>query len=230
LREIWLAVGDRTRDVGDVRISWTLRTLALALAAVTLPPFASACAQDNLHRLDTSEPVTYFIAGGAAEAGGSEGDGALALAALEAWAGLADRPLSLRPGPEATATLRVYWVPAGSGLYGEMRSRTVDGRLAADVFVHPDTDALGGDVARVAREDPLYRDTVVYLTCVHELGHAFGLTHTNAFADIMYSFQYGGDIVAYFGRFRERLGARAGIRMTSPFSAADAEAFRSLYR
>jgi hypothetical protein len=105
----------------------------------------------------------------------------------------------------------------------------VDGRPAADVFVLPDTDALGPDIARVARTDRLFRDTIVYLTCVHELGHAFGLEHTDAFADIMYSFQYGGDFVAYFRRFRDKLRSRDDIRGASPFSPADGAAMRSLY-
>ena len=140
-----------------------------------------------------------------------------------------DPVVEVVPGPEESATIRVYWVPAGGGLYGEMRGRMVDGRLAADVFVHPDTEALGLDIARRARLDPLFRDAVVYLTCVHELGHAFGLAHTSAFADIMYSFQYGGDFVAYFMRFREQLEVWDDIEGALPFSAADGNTFRSLY-
>jgi len=133
------------------------------------------------------------------------------------------------PGPEASAIIRVYWVPAGAGLYGEMRGRRVAGRLAADVFVRPDTDGLGLDIAQRATLDPLFRNSDVYLTCVHELGHAFGLRHTSAFADIMYSFQYGGDFVAYFMRFREQLAVWDDIEHASPFSPADAGTFRSLY-
>ena len=179
--------------------------------------------------MDRSEPITYFIAEGSSASGFKEGDRALAEWALEAWGGQVAPPVDMVPGPEASATIRVYWVGAGAGLYGEMRGRMVEGRLAADVFVHPDTDGLGPDIAQGARLDPLFRDTVVYLTCVHELGHAFGLPHTSAFADIMYSFRYGGDFVAYFMRFCDQLEVRDDIGSASPFSTADRDAFRSLY-
>ena len=127
-------------------------------------------------------------------------------------------------GAEETATIRVYWVRAQDGLYGEMRPRRIGDRIGADVFVRPDVRGLGPDIERAAREDPLFREVVVYLTCVHELGHAFGLGHTADYADIMYSFQYGGDFVAYFRRFREQIEDRQDIPAASPFSAADIEA------
>lgn len=205
-----------------------LLLLTTAACALGEPPPASS--QEGVRGLDRSGPITYFIAEGSPESGFEEGDRTLAEWALEAWGRQANPPLEFEPAPEESATIRVYWVSGASGLYGEMRARVVDERPAADVFVLPDTDGLGPDIALAARADPLFRDTVVYLTCVHELGHAFGLAHTDQFADIMYTFQFGGDFVAYFTRFREQIEAREDIPRASPFSVADRDALRSLYR
>jgi len=206
------------------------RRLAAILLSSAVVPTAAGCAQELPGRLGGGRTITYFIGPESPEAGSLPGDADLALWALESWARLLDPALMLRPASEEAASVRVYWVPAGFGLYGEMRAREVDGRPAADVFVHPDTDALGADIAIAAREDPLFRDAVVFLTCVHELGHAFGLDHTASFPDIMYSFAYGGDLRAYFMRFRDRLGRREDVRDAAPFSPADVEALRALYR
>ena len=85
--------------------------------------------------------------------------------------------------------------------------------LGAEVYVRPSPLPVNGD--------RLLRDAIVYLTCLHESGHALGLPHTAVFADIMYSFQYGGDIEEYFGRYRRKLETRADIAKNSGMSPAD---------
>lgn len=206
-----------------------IASVAIVLTSWIVGAPGAGRAQRAPWRLDASRPITYFIQRGSPDSGYQAGDAALARWALEAWAAQADPPLDLAAGPEGSATVRVYWMTPMEGEYGEMRGRQVEGRLAADVFVSPDTDLLGVDVAEAARLDPLFRDTIVYLTCVHELGHALGLAHTAEFADIMYTFQFGGDLVAYFMRFREQIEARDDIPRASPFSPADRAALRALY-
>jgi hypothetical protein len=47
------------------------------------------------------------------------------------------------------------------------------------------------------------------------------LAHTADFPDIMYSFQFGGDIPEYFGRYRRKLQARTDIAKNSGISPQD---------
>ncbi len=149
------------------------------------------------------------------ETGCQANDVALAQWALEAWQAASDGSLILeRSTKMENAHIRLYWVNGRSGLYGEARPIMVEGVRGAEVYVLP-------AVAKSEDRDPLLRDAIVYLTCLHETGHALGLPHTAAFSDIMYSFQYGGDIAEYFGRYRRQLSARADIRKHSAISPAD---------
>jgi hypothetical protein len=179
--------------------------------------------------LDSSGRITYFVAEGEQRSQYQASDNELAVWALEAWARASDGKLRFDPAPEEDALLRVYFVPASAGQYGEMRAILVDGRRGAAVFVRPDTAALGPAIAALANADPLWRDTIVYLTCLHETGHALGLVHTNRFADIMYSFQFGGDIPAFFGRYRDQLESRDDVADVSGLSVDDLEQLRALY-
>lgn len=155
-------------------------------------------------------------------------DPTLARWALEAWQSESAKTLVFRSAPEEHARIRIHWAGGAVQLYGETQPAVVDGKRGADIYVLPNLNGLGPDIAGAGREDTLFRDAVVYLTCLHEAGHALGLRHTRDFADIMYAFGYGGDIVEYFQRYRRQLRTRVDIQMRSGISDADRTSLRLL--
>ena len=200
-------------------VSLGVVTLTRPVPAQTLAPLQAAA----------DGRVTYFIAQGEAQSEFRPTDLELAAWALRSWEQALNGALRFSPSAEDEALVRVYWVSPGGGQYGEMRPLLVRGRRGAAVYIRPDTNALGEQIASLAKADPLVRETIVYLTCFHELGHSLGLEHTAAFADIMYFFGYGGDIPGFFTRYRKQLKSRADIQNVSGLSADDISRVRTLY-
>ena len=177
----------------------------------------------------SDKELSYFIAEGDPRSGYLASDRHLAQWAFEQWTRNASGSFALHRSIESDALVRLYWTPLNDSTFGEMRRLTVKGHPGAAVFVRADMEALGLEMSLHAKRDPLWRDTIVYLTCLHELGHALGLEHTSDFRDIMYFFGYGGDIPKYFGRYRAQLRSRPDIAKVSGLSSGDVTRLKALY-
>ena len=178
---------------------------------------------------DTAHAIPYFIADGRGKTGFRTTDTELARWALDDWQRSSGQAIRFEPAPESSALIRLHWAEPAEGQYGEMETIVVGERLGAALYIRPDMGSLGPDIAARAARDPLLRESIVYLTCVHELGHALGLRHTRDFQDIMYFFGYGGDIPKYFGRYRAQLRSRADIAKVSGLSPGDVTRLKALY-
>jgi hypothetical protein len=185
-------------------------TLTLVLAA-------------GLHAADVWTWWVDDCSGAAVSSGCNKDDAELARWAFEAWQRESgDRIVFEKSATEQHARLTVHWA-SGASLYGETQPVTVDGHRGAEIYILPQANATRAT-------DRLLRDTIVFLTFVHETGHALGLSHTADFEDIMYSFQYGGDIAAYFDRYRRLLSKRSDIAKHSGLSDGDRAALRALLK
>jgi hypothetical protein len=203
----------------------------LNLSAALFLVAATIVAQFQPGILDTREAISYFVDDGNGVAGYRDSDRELAKLAFEAWSRESGRKLKFaETSTRDAALIRLRWIAPNEGLYGETQRVRVNGKVGAIVYVMPQVSAQGEPIAGRAAQDALLRDTIVYLTCVHELGHAIGLQHTSQFEDIMYYFGFGGDIVDYFMRYRRKLQSRSDISTNSGLSAEDVRVLRALYR
>ena len=204
---------------------WWLVIPSLAVAVGV----GAAPSQAIVAHFDISRPIPYFIGDGKGKTGFRTTDKELARWALEDWQRSSGQAIRFEPAAESSSLVRLYWAEPSEGQYGEMKPIVVDQRLGAAVYIRPDMGSLGPDIAEAAAHDPLLRDSIVYLTCVHELGHAVGMRHTSDYRDIMYFFGYGGDIPKYFDRYRSQLHSRTDIAKVSGLSAGDVTRLKALY-
>jgi hypothetical protein len=147
--------------------------------------------------------------------------------AMQTWTKAAAGAFTLRRTfVSLDAGIRIYFNGAG-GNYGETRPRIDPGTSlinSADV-------AIAADAPIEVAVDATARDIIVYLTALHELGHALGLEHTTNFDDIMYLFRQPGDGQRYFGNYRKLLRSAddIGSAMATGLSAHDLATLHQLY-
>jgi hypothetical protein len=144
--------------------------------------------------------------------------------AMRTWTTASNGAFTLRRTFLASeAGIRIYFNGAG-GNYGETRPHIDANGLidAAEVNIAADAPI---------EVDPLARGIIVYLTALHELGHALGLEHTRNFDDIMYLFRQPGDGPRYFGNYRKLLRSAddIGSATATGLSAYDVATLRALY-
>jgi len=143
--------------------------------------------------------------------------------AMRSWTDASDGRLTLvRAKTRDEAAIRVFFVQSDTN-YGEAAPR-----------VDPNTGFIArADVAINAAvpDDPMTGRIIVYLTALHELGHALGLAHSDTFSAIMYRFRRADDGTRYFGAYRRKVRSpdEIGLPAATGLNPEDVSALRSLY-
>jgi hypothetical protein len=151
------------------------------------------------------------------------GDKDLGRWALAAWENASGGRLHfIETKDRSKALIQIVWARFSGWFFGETVGIDVNERQGSRIMIY---SAWG-------TRDALMHDTIVYLTCLHEFGHALGLEHSMHSTDSMFPqrnlsrrlfSEYAGDTAEYFSRCRHKVYAREDIRKNPGLSAADRE-------
>ncbi|HUK34794.1 MAG TPA: matrixin family metalloprotease [Vicinamibacterales bacterium] len=190
----------------------------MKLAAALLALFLAAQAPSAPRHWAKGAAIRVWIDPDAMPANGD----ALVEKAMKTWTTAADGRFTLVKAWESTAPVRLHFMAADYryGVTAPRVNRETGLLVKAEVYVAAD-----------AGRDPLERQIIVYLTALHELGHALGLDHTNDITSIMYLFREPDDGNKFFGAYRRRLKSAddIGSATATGLSADDVVTLRALY-